>query len=221
MMDETILKQAADEYLDMLCNNLPNLEECNHTFSKRFEKEMKHLIEKMEHPVKLSLRRFAACFIAALLLAFGTTMAVNVEAKEAFFAWVDEQYDTFTRFVFSGKPTKHATAYSPGWIPEGYEPYDNFPIQGGQTFLYVDSAGNILNVSYSSSPENLKLYMYSEDCVQKELLIGGISAKLFASKNTSDTLELVWQDNDGTLFAVSCNCDESTLVRIAENIVKK
>lgn len=105
----------------MLCNNLPNLEECHHTFSKRFEKEMKHLIEKMEHPVKLSLRRFAACFIAALLLAFGTTMAVNVEAKEAFFAWVEEQYDTFTRFVFSGKPAKHATAYSPGCIPEGYE----------------------------------------------------------------------------------------------------
>ena len=218
-MDELLIKQAANEYIKALCASLPEPEECHHTFSKKFEKKMRRLIEKTDHPVKAALRRIAACLTAAVLLAFGSAMVVSVDARDTFSEWVREQYASFTRFIFKGNPKEHSADYTPNWIPEGYKVLDSYPIQGGHTLLYADNAGNILNITYSSSPENLAVYIYLEAHIQKETQVNGIPAQLYIPEDIQNSPELVWQDAEGTLFVVSCRCDEATLIRIAENIV--
>lgn len=220
-MDETLIKQAASEYIELLCRSLPEPEECHHTFSRKFEKKMQRLIEKADHPVKAALRRIAACLAVAVLLAFGAAMVVSVDARDAFSEWVREQYASFTRFISKGNSKEHVADYSPNWVPKEYEFLDSYSIQGGYTLLYANSSGNILNITYSSSPENLAVYIYSEACPQQEIQINGIPAQLYIPDDTQSSSELVWQNTEGTLFVVSCNCDESTLIRIAEKIEKK
>ena len=220
-MDETLIKQAASEYIELLCRSLPEPEECHHTFSRKFEKKMQRLIEKADHPVKAALRRIAACLAVAVLLAFGATMVVSVDARDAFSEWVREQYAAFTRFISKGNSKEHVADYSPNWVPKEYEFLDSYSIQGGYTLLYANSSGNILNITYSSSPENLAVYIYSEARPQQEIQINGIPAQLYIPDDTQSSSELVWQNTEGTLFVVSCNCDESTLIRIAEKIEKK
>lgn len=219
-MDELLIKQAANEYIKALCASLPEPEECHHTFSKKFEKTMRRLIEKTDHPVKTTLRRIAACLTAAVLLAFGSAMVVSVDARDAFSEWVMEQYASFTRFIFKGSPKEQNTDYAPNWVPGEYEFLDSYPIQGGHTLLYADNAGSILNITYSS-PENLAVYIYLEAYIQKEAQVNGIPAQLYIPEDIQNSPELVWQDAEGTLFVVSCKCDEATLIRVAENIVKK
>lgn len=88
-MDD-FFKQAAEEYLNALSNSLPQPEDCRHSFGKRFEKQMRHLIAKTVHPVRAAMLRAAASFAAALLL-FGSVLAIDVDAWEAFFGWLMEK----------------------------------------------------------------------------------------------------------------------------------
>ena len=78
-MDE-LFKQAADEYLNAISESLPQPEDCPHTFGKRFEKQMGRLIAKTTHPLRTAMLRAAASFAAVLLL-FGSVLAVDADAR--------------------------------------------------------------------------------------------------------------------------------------------
>ena len=99
-MDE-LFKQAADEYLNTISESLPQPEDCPHTFSKRFEKQMGHLIAKTAHPLRTAMLRAVACFAAVLLL-FGSVLAVDADARKAFLGWLEKRFDTYIFFSASG-----------------------------------------------------------------------------------------------------------------------
>ena len=116
-MDD-FFKQAAEEYLNALSNSLPQPEDCKHSFGKRFEKRMRLLIAKTLHPVRTAMLRAAASFAAVLLL-FGSVLAVDADARKAFLGWMEERFDTCISFSASGKAHNSVQAeYSLGWVPE-------------------------------------------------------------------------------------------------------
>ncbi len=218
---EELFKQAADEYLNTISESLPQPEDCPHTFGKRFEKQMGRLIAKTAHPLRTAMLRAAASFAAVLLL-FGSVLAVDVNAREAFLGWVKEQSTSFSHFVFKGEHTGLDSAqFYPGWIPDGCTLYDSYPIQNGQTFLYSNDCGDVLSFIYTSSPENLEVYIYTEACSQETLTVSGYEAQLFIPWDATEASDLVWQDSHGTLFLVSGKCDKTVLIQFAENILKK
>lgn len=217
---DILIKQAAEEYLNMLCSNLP--ENCHYTFSKRFERKMKRLIARTLHPVKTSILRIAACIAAAMLLAFGSVIAVDVNAREAFFGWVKEQYTAFTQFAFRGEyGNQDAESFYPGWIPEGYEFYTSLDIQSGRAILYTNENGDFLQLTYSTSPENLEINLFVQGCVEKEVSVNDVPGTLYMPQDKNVSSELVWQNSQGTIFLVSGKCDESVLINVAEKILKK
>ena len=219
-MDD-FFKQAAEEYLNALSNSLPQPEDCRHSFSKRFEKRMRLLIAKTLHPVRTAMLRAAASFAAVLLL-FGSVLAIDVDAREAFFGWLMEQNTSFSHFVFTRDSAEPDLAqFYPGWIPDGYPLYDNYSIQNGQVFLYSNDLGDILSFIYTSSPENLEVYVYTEACSQEPLSVHGDDAQLYIPEDTTEASELIWQDSHGTLFLVSGKCGKTVLVQFAEKIFKK
>lgn len=146
-MDE-LFKQAADEYLDALSGSLPQPEDCPHTFSKRFEKRMGHLIAKTAHPVRTAMLRAAASFAAVLLL-FGSVLAVDTDARKAFLGWMEERFDTYISFSASGKTHNSAQAeYTLGWVPEGYRFEEILDETDGQTAFYVNDNGDYFRFTY-------------------------------------------------------------------------
>lgn len=45
MLSDEVLRQAAEQYAEAINASLPAPEECNHTFSKRFEEKMQTLLQ--------------------------------------------------------------------------------------------------------------------------------------------------------------------------------
>lgn len=112
-MDD-FFKQAAEEYLNALSNSLPQPENCRHSFGKRFEKRMRLLIAKTLHPVRTAMLRAAASFAAVLLL-FGSVLAVDADARKAFLGWRNA-----LTHIYSFPPAgKHTIPYRPSILWDG------------------------------------------------------------------------------------------------------
>ena len=220
-MDD-FFKQAAEEYLNALSNSLPQPEDCRHSFGKRFEKRMRLLIAKTLHPVRTAMLRAAASFAAALLL-FGSVLAVDTDARNAFFGWMEERFDTYIFFSASGETHNSVQAqYTLGWVPEGYRFEEILDETDGQTFLYVNDNGDYFWFTYSSASANSNIYLFFQDGYDtKDVFVNDVAGKLYLPHNETDGAGLVWQDTDGTLFEIGGKCEEAVLIRAAEKIQKK
>lgn len=219
-MDE-LFKQAADEYLNTISESLPQPEDCPHTFSKRFEKQMGHLIAKTAHPLRTAMLRAVACFAAVLLL-FGSVLAVDADARKAFLGWLEKRFDTYIFFSASGNTHNSVqTQYSLGWVPEGYRFEEILDEADGQTFLYANDNGDYFWFTYSSASANSNIYLFFQDGYDtKDVFINGVAGKLYLPHNETDGAGLVWQSTDGTLFEIGGKCEEAVLIRAAEKIQK-
>lgn len=220
-MDE-LFKQAADEYLNALSESLPQPEDCPHTFGKRFEKQMGRLIAKTAHPLRTAMLRAAASFAAVLLL-FGSVLAVDVNAREAFLGWMEERFDTYISFSASGKTHNSVQAeYTLGWVPEGYRFDEILDETDGQTVFYINDNGDYFRFTYLYASANSNLYLLTRDGYDtKDVSVNGMLGTLYLPHNAADGAELVWQNADGTLFEISGKCEEAVLLYAAEKIQKK
>ena len=220
-MDE-LFKQAADEYVNALSESLPQPEDCPHTFGKRFERQMGHLIAKTAHPLRTAMLRAAASFAAVLLL-FGSVLAVDADARKAFLGWIEERFDTYISFSASGKTHNSVQAqYTLGWVPEGYRFEEIYDDTDGQIISYVNDNGDYFRFSYLFTSTSSNLYLFSLDGYDtKDVSVNGMPGTLYLPHNDADGAELVWQNADGTLFEISGRCEEAVLIYAAENIQKK
>lgn len=220
-MDE-LFKQAVDEYLNAISESLPQPEDCPHTFGKRFEKQMGRLIAKTAHPLRTAMLRAAASFAAVLLL-FGSVLAVDTDARKAFLGWMEERFDTCISFSASGKTHNSVQAkYSLGWVPEGYRFEEIHDEANGQIILYVNDNGDYFSFSYLFASANSNLYLFFLDEYEtKDVSVNGIPGTLYLSHDRTEGDALVWQDADGTLFEIGGKCEEAVLLYAAESIQKK
>lgn len=220
-MDE-LFKQAADEYLNAISESLPQPEDCPHTFGRRFEKQMGRLIAKTAHPLRTAMLRAAASFAAVLLL-FGSVLAVDTDARKAFLGWMEERFDTCISFSASEKTHNSVqTKYSLGWVPEGYRFEEIHDEANGQIILYVNDNGDYFSFSYLFASANSNLYLFFLDEYEtKDVSVNGISGTLYLSHDRTEGDALVWQDADGTLFEIGGKCEEAVLLYAAESIQKK
>lgn len=129
-MNDDIIKQIAEEYITALCASLPATEAYSYTFSPQFEKKMKRLIFKTNHPYRFVLSRAASVAIVFLLF-FSSVLAVDVKAREAFIGWLEECHITFSRFFFAGEvEAQEELHFDLGWVPEGYVAQERIKIPG-------------------------------------------------------------------------------------------
>ncbi len=220
-MDE-LFKQAADEYLNAISESLPQPEDCPHTFGKRFEKQMGRLIAKTAHPLRTAMLRTAASFAAVLLL-FGSVLAVDTDARKAFLGWMEERFDTYISFSASGKTHNSVQAeYTLGWVPEGYRFDEILDETDGQTVFYINDNGDYFRFTYLYASANSNLYLLTRDGYDtKDVSVNGMLGTLYLPHNAADGAELVWQNADGTLFEIGGKCEEAVLLYAAENIQEK
>lgn len=219
---EELFKQAADEYLNAISESLPQPEDCPHTFGKRFEKQMGRLIAKTAHPLRTAMLRAAASFAAVLLL-FGSVLAVDTDARKAFLGWMEERFDTYISFSASRKTHNSVQAeYTLGWVPEGYRFDEILDETDGQTVFYINDNGDYFRFTYLYASANSNLYLLTRDGYDtKDVSVNGMLGTLYLPHNAADGAELVWQNADGTLFEISGKCEETVLIRAAENIQEK
>ena len=117
LLRQVLLDADSQEYGDMM-EILPE-----HDFSPGFERRMKKLIRRADHPMRYRVAQVAACLLLAALLSGCTVLAVSPEARAAFVGWVRELSEGWSVYHYFGekKDSLGDIIYRPTWVPDGYE----------------------------------------------------------------------------------------------------
>lgn len=223
MITDKMLAQAAAELATAINESLPDPKDCTHEFSAEFERKMKRITRRANHPILYRTLRSVASIILVITIGFGSVLAVSAEARAAVFGWVKEQYESFYEYFFEGEVELAESAkYQPGWMPDGCELLTVEETAGGETYIYKDKSGLLAQFYYIYDPDSQKLYIDKVEYISEPVSINGHSGEMYISIYDDETSSIVWTDNStNTLFYVSGPYEKDTLIKIAENIQVK
>ena len=222
MITDDMLRSAAEKSCEIYVNRLeagydPKTQ---HKFSPEFEKKIKKLKRKANHPIVYrSLQRIAS-IILVCLIACSAWFTVDAEARAAFFGWVTEIYETYFVYRFEGNAdySESTVAYRPTWLPDGYTEFHTSETESTTAVLYQNEEGLLLTFQYTHNPNETDWFIDAEHAVIKETTVNGCPAEIFMTDNITDSCSIAWIDEQNSAFSVSAFLSESELIKIAENV---
>ena len=219
MISDSMLRSAAKKSCEIYVNQLESGYDpkTQHEFSPEFEKKIKRLRRKANHPIVYrSLQRIAS-IILVCLIACGAWFTVDAEARAAFFGWVKEIYETYFVYRFEGN-ADYTVAYRPTWLPDGYTEFHTSETESTTAVLYQNEEGLLLTFQYTHNPNETDWFIDAEHAVIKETTVNGCPAEIFMTDNITDSSSIAWIDEQNSAFSVSAFLSESELIKIAENV---
>ena len=166
------------------------------------------------------IKRYTAVASLILVVGLGTLMAASTEVRATVWRWVKEVYSGEWHKFSMETDVKEAVnlKYELGWIPEGIEFVTKFDIMGGESFIYTDEKELVIVFSYSTDPEYV-FYMDSVDNIKEEVTINGMLGEIFITPSEEETNTIVWGDASiPVMFSFTAECDNETMIKVAENI---
>ncbi len=197
-----------------------------HVFSPEFEEKMERLLERVEGHQTRQVLKWAAAILLALLLAGGSWLAVDTDARAGFIGWVKELYEQTFLYRYSGEPAETADGetvtaeYTLSWVPEGYEEFAVLGKKDNPTILYQNEKGERLQFYYTTDPLGAQLQLTVDDVEKIEITVRDWPADLFLASNNANDSTLVWTENN-VIFYVSGKLTEENLIQIAESVKHK
>ncbi len=222
---EEELRAAAKEVSLALVCGLPEAEECHHEFSPGFEKRMRRVLRRGNHPnVYRGLRRVAG-FLLVLLLSCSVWLAVDTEAREAVFGWLSERVEGAYHYFFRGTDTSqtHTVRYAVSEIPKGYQEKDVFETDSYTDTIFVETAtGRYLSFGWlhpSTGDEEPEIFFLT-GAMKKELVqVNEQSAELYLDETGEKGNVIVWrEEKENTILYISGYFDKEALIDMAENV---
>ncbi len=194
--------------------------ECQHKPSPDFEKKIKKLQRRADHPLLYrSLHRIAS-IVLVLLISGGTWIAVDAEARAGFFGWVKEIYETY--FVYRIEDSDGSIPanrdYRPTWLPDGYTESIIDSTGSTVTIIYTNADEQILTFQYTYSPDEINWFVDVEQVRIKSTTINGNSAEFLIAEDTNNANGIMWTDDNECAFCISAFLSESELIQMAESV---
>lgn len=196
--------------------------EHQHEFSPQFEKRIKRMCRRANHPfLYKSLQRIASVFLA-ILLGGAIWLTIDVEARAEFFGWVKAVYENY--IVYRFKPEfqhNDLDIYLPTWLPTGYDEVSSDYSGNTTEVRYIGPNGQGLIFSYSIDSSNAALFIDTSVAVVKQVYVNRVSADLLISKDSETANAIVWISTDDTIFYyISAFLPETDMIKIAESVQK-
>ena len=176
--------------------------------------------KQIEKNILYFIKRYAVVASLILVVGLGTLMAASTEVRATVWRWVKEVYSGEWHKFSMETDVKEAVnlKYELGWIPEGIEFVTKFDIMGGESFIYTDEKELVIVFSYSTDPEYV-FYMDSVDNIKEEVTINGMLGEIFITPSEEETNTIVWGDASiPVMFSFTAECDNETMIKVAENI---
>ena len=193
-----------------------------HEFSVRFQKKIAKLKRKVDAPFFYGALRYVASILLAVAVSLSTWLAVDVKAREAFFGWVKEVYETYFVYRFNAETAENTApvAYRLGWLPDGYS--ELFEQEGTDTttIIYKNESELLLTFKYIHTPDLTQWYIDVSQTTKKAATVLGNTADLFISTDPDISSAIMWISENNTAFYISAFLDEAELIKIAENVEK-
>lgn len=193
-----------------------------HQFSPEFERRIRKLRFRADHPYLSRVPRRIASVLLAAALAGSLWLCVDVEARAAFFGWVRETVETFFvyRFAGTGSGQEVPGGYQLTWIPEGYEQWDVSDMGGTVSVLYADEAGHLLSFDYAADPDETIWFTDTFHTTQHQVWVHDYPADLLLSYDPEISSAILWTDEYDTAFCIAAFLPEEDLIRLAESVQK-
>ena len=222
MLTDKMIAQAAGEAMEIRIakyeaefENLPP-----HKFSPEFERKIAKLKRKADHPILYSPLYRVASIILAVFIGCGVWLAIEVDARAAFFGWVKEVYRTqfVYRFVGDADMNKEPVSYQLTLIPEGYTEFFTEEEPDRVSIVYANETGQFLKFTYSYNPNLTDWFITGSGLTHESTVVNGITADLLISDDPATAPAIVWITPDNTAFTVSGYFTVEELVAIAESV---
>ena len=223
MISDERLREAARKVEESMLASLPEPEECEATFSPEFERKMKKLIRRTDHPIRHRIIKAVACFLLVVLVGGGSVLTFSVEARAAFIGWMRETYESWFvyRYVGADNKSTEGTLFYPTWLPDGYYEKTSTDSDNRVRIVYENSEGDILTFFCTRNKDSVNLYFEQDKTDMETVLIGNIYADLYLDKRENESNTLIWDDaENGLFFWISAHCGREELIMIAESVYK-
>lgn len=223
-MNEEELSRAAARAAELLNEALPRPEDCNHTFSPRFRRKMRHLLFRQNHPVLTRGLQSAAVLFLTITVLFGSLLTVSTDAREFVFGWVRGQFGSGFIYTFDGDAApSEIPQYCLGWIPDGYTQDFTSELEGGKILIYGNAEGKQMLFAYSSASTGTVFALHqTDDCIQEDVSINGMTGTIYISPRENEPSAIVWIDPERNIvFDIGAVADPQALIKMAENVTEK
>lgn len=219
MISDKELREAARRYEKALLRTLPEPENCAAAFSPGFERKMKKLIFRTDHPIRYWLLRLLG--ILSALLAAGLVAAAILPVKqvgeppvhtERSAPAAPTELPSPSAESQEPEPTARIIAYRPTWLPEGCE-WDRETLYDNEGMIVYRTPGGT---------EAVFLYGLTgaeREAEGREVPVGDGAGMLLLGQNKEELNELFWSDDEnGVSFWLSAPFEEEDMIRVAESV---
>ena len=224
---ENELREAARIVAEAMLDSLPAPEACHHDVSPDFLSKMAPLLVKAKR--RETARRWTRRAAAALLaLVIGATswLAVDTQARAAFFSWVREVYENSVvyRFFNDTSVVDQLPDYRPSWVPDGYVQTDVIETDTVCSIIYQNitdpSDSFIFDYNLYSDNTNSALLTEKDEYEFQELSVNGKTAHYYHSLNDDRANDLIWIDETtAILFTLNGYLEQDVMLHIAESVI--
>lgn len=222
-MNEEELSRAAARAAELLNEALPSPEDCDHTFSPRFRRKMRHLLFRQNHPVLMRGLQSAAVLFLTITVLFGTLFATNTDANEFASGWTRIKIGPVSVYTFFGEAyTGEIPRFYLDWVPDGYTWESVREEESGTVFTYKDPDGRQAFFNFIvPTLDSYWVYPQLSEYREEEVSINGIPGTLHISSNAEHSSLISWIDTErNIMFNLTAYADTQTLIQMAESVVE-
>lgn len=221
MISEERLRQAAIVAGKAYTDSIPAPESFHHSFSPAFERKMRRVLRRGNHPVAYRVLQRVAGLVLTIIVSGSIWLSVNAEAREVFFRWVSEWTEGAYHYFIPGSESSEASSvkYSPPEIPDGYFLLDSLqPEDGSGRYEYANEEGRVFRFTYDLSGD-IEFYLLTNTGERHPIEVNGKSAWFYPAESDNNSNALIWVDEEtGALLSVSGFFDEESLIQWAEGV---
>lgn len=224
MISDERLREAARKAEESFLASLPEPEDCEAIFSPEFERKMKKLIRRTDHPIRYRLMKAVACFLLVVLVGGSSVLIFSAEARATFVTWVKDVYETqfIYQFFQTSEETQDNIFYRPTWVPSDYHITYESVSDGPSTIEYRNDSDNLVVFTYFRNTSSPVFRIEREDTTTyTQVSVNGITAELYLDQDEEETNVLIWTDeSNGTIFQILAPFSDVELIRMAESVEK-
>ncbi|MBO6231257.1 MAG: DUF4367 domain-containing protein [Ruminiclostridium sp.] len=196
-------------------------DQTEHTFSRNFERKMKPVIQRADHPVRYYATRLLTALLLMAFLGGGSLLTFSAEARASFTAWIREIQEQWFSYRYEAPelPTPTGTMYLPTFIPEGWHEIVAPELGNFVHVIFHSNEGeHFINYSYLIGRQKTVLNLQLEGMRVIKTQVNGMQAELYVGSSDRPNT-LTWTDDAlGIVFWLSGELAKNELLHIAESV---
>lgn len=220
---EEQLKEAALLLQKSMLDSLPAKSELQVEFSDEFEESMQPLVHRMHRSYKIhKVLERVAVWALIVTMCFSSWLAVDTDARAAFFSWTKEVYENSFAYRFFTKHTTNLVKtadYLPTYLPQGYQEIESH-IADDLTVRTYENESQDQIVFMCMDTNDRDLFVLQNEKEAESVQIGTNVGDYYQYETEAN--ELIWVSEDQTAaFYLGANLPKEEMIKIAEKVHKK